>query len=48
MRAGEILLDRRRRRQMKRRGEGGGPITRSRARAKEMLERINTRSRTMK
>jgi len=48
MRAGEILLDRRRRRRMKRRGEGGGPITRSRARAKEMLERINTRSRTRK
>ncbi|KAG0124095.1 hypothetical protein HOY82DRAFT_203028 [Tuber indicum] len=45
-RAGEIVLDRRRRRRMKRRGEGGGPVTRSRARAKEMLERINTRSRT--
>jgi len=48
MRAGEILHNRRRRRRMKRRGEGGGPVTRSRARAKEMLERINTRSRMMK
>ncbi|CUS10996.1 unnamed protein product [Tuber aestivum] len=46
LRAGEILRDRRRRRRVKRRGEGGGPVTRSRARAKEMLEKINTRSRT--
>ncbi|RPA99648.1 hypothetical protein L873DRAFT_1806560 [Choiromyces venosus 120613-1] len=46
VRAGEILRDRRRRRRVEKRGAGGGPVTRSRARAKEMFERINTRSRT--